>query len=222
MPTRSCSIPSSGCHRARWARFLTLLIAAIVASGSLVTTVEAQPHVEVTGVGGYRTGSVQEFSTGIVCIAITASCPSVARGDDGGIVGIGVNVALTPNVAVETLVTRQRSSLTFTSAPEPSSLFDEDFSHTLVQGGLAYRWDARPVTPFVAAGLGVSRLSLGETLFDIAETSLSAYAAGGALWWINRRVALRIEARHSWIDLSDEVGGGFRTVDLTVGLTGVW
>ena len=206
--------------RGHWVRFLASLAATAVMAG-FATAVEAQPRVEITGFSGYRVGSVQEFSTGIVCIAITTPCPSVARGDDGGVIGAGVSIGLT-NAAVETVVTRQTSSLRFATTPGPSNPFDESFSLTTVHGGLTYRWPTRPVAPFVSAGIGVSRLVSGTTLLAISETSPSGHGAGGVSWWLHQRLAIRFEARHSWIGLADHLGGGFRTLDMTVGVTGAW
>ena len=207
--------------RGHGVRLLASLAATVVTAG-FATAVEAQPRVEITGFGGYRVGSVQEFSTGIVCIAITTPCPSVARGDDGGVLGAGASIGVTTNTAVETVVTRQTSSLRFATTPGSSDPFDESFSLTTVHGGLTYRWPARPVAPFVSIGIGVSRLVSGTALLEIGETSPSGHAAGGVSWWLHQRLAIGFEARHSWIGLADDLGGGFRTLDMTVGVTGAW
>ena len=184
------------------------------------------PRVELSGIGGYRVGSLHEFSTGIFCIALFgAPCPSVAEGEAGPVLGGVVDVAVTPTLAVEIVATHHFSRLQYVNfGADPRSQIDDgqDLGLTTVQGGLMYRWRGGRVSPFVAGGIGVTWIQSDEGLVTRDDAALSLSGAVGVLVHVIPRVAVRLEARPSWVNDPNESGGPFAHLDLTSGITVAW
>ena len=184
------------------------------------------PRVELSGIGGYRVGSLHEFSTGIFCIALFgAPCPSVAEGEAGPVLGGVVDVAVTPTLALEIVATHHFSRLQYVNfGADPRSQIDDgqDLDLTTMQGGLMYRWRGQRVSPFVAGGIGVTWIRTDDGPVTRDDAALSLGGSVGVLVHLVPRVAVRLEARPSWVNAPDRSGGPFAHLDLMSGLTVAW
>ncbi|MEM9597996.1 MAG: outer membrane beta-barrel protein [Acidobacteriota bacterium] len=176
-----------------------------------IAAAPAYADVLLTPTVGFRSGSADFFAPFACAFAIGVPCPEDAELDDGETFGLILGVERGERWRFEIAFDRQAADLEVDFAPCEACLTippprEELEILTLQVGGLR-RWPGQRVHPFVAARVGVSRLTADEDFgaFDIDEERPSASLGAGVEVPLGGRLDLRLEARGLWVDLPSEV-----------------
>ncbi len=212
--------------------------ACLVAIG--LVAAPALAGVEVTLVGGYRTGDasflVAADSPGVFCFAFPCFVEP-ATAEDAESYGLVVDVPVAERLMFELLVNRQDSELKLPQGRGFPLFFAGhgpavDLEVSTAQIGLRRDWLRSTRVPFAAFGVGATRLETvalpfeilppPQTLSPVDEEALSASLAGGVRLAADQRVGARVEARAYWTDLPALLGGSTWQVELSTGLALGW
>ena len=177
-----------------------LLLASLLMPAAALAAVEVTPQV------GYRSGSF-EITTGVVCVQ--SPCPSFAESEDSELYGALVGIPFNDRYQFQLLVNRQPSELTFVETPRGRSngLAAVDLDVTHVHVGVQRSWRLAAVQPFVAGGVGQTRIEARSPLLgSIDSDRFSGSAAAGALIPLgsDERFGLRLEARGYLVDFPED------------------
>ena len=200
----------------------------------LVSAVAAA-DVELTLMAGHRSGqaaySIEADGAGVLILCVTVPCLlAEARTEKGETFSLVVDVPISGQWMVEGLLTRQEGDLELSSAFPPEFLSAETFDLTTAQIGLLRHWREERLRPFVAGGVGVSRFQTSAGVYDRPPApavpsrsgdsdALSASLAAGLKATLSERLALRLEGRYLWHDVSDRLGGSLDQTEISLGLT---
>lgn len=175
----------------RMTLFLALLLAFPVASFAQTDS------IDLTVFAGYRSGGdfiadpdlfdrfVDEFEV-----------------DDADVYGLALGIPISRSFAVELLYSRQETELSFDDGFFVDPVFLSDIEVSYFHAGMRWQWAPGQVQPYVAAGLGVARLSPDDALLD-TEHRFSGSLGAGVRIMPTDHVGLRLEARGYFTDLSD-------------------
>ena len=201
----------------------------------LAPAAAAAAAVEVTLAGGARQGEaafLTESNTLLIVCVTTPCAVAEARTEESELgPSLIVDVPVSSRWMVEGLLTQQDGDLTFRAPGVAGELLDRGtFEMTTAQIGMLRHWDRGKLRPFVAAGLGSTRLETSVGAYDLPltpgslprpvdEDVFAASAALGLRASLVDRLALRLEGRAYWHDLPERLGGTLRQDELSVGVT---
>ncbi len=164
-------------------------ILSVVAACSIAATAQAQeeeeggalvPYMEITPFAGYRMGG--DFDVGDMDLD--------ADLDDHGSFALALDLARDPYSQYELFYSRQESQLAQDSPIGPLDLTVE----YLQLGGTLVVSDQPAFTPYIIAGLGVTRFSPDASGTE-DSTHFSFSLGGGLRFPVSQRFSLRLEAR---------------------------
>lgn len=174
------------------ALLLSLLAAPVFAQGRPLTS-----RVELSPFAGYRWGGEIEAND-------NALFDEDVDVDESASVGARLEVAVTPNFAVELLAVRQDTEFTRGGG----DLFGDDraladVTLDTLQVGLVFQGGDGQLRPYGVVALGGTRLDPEVPGVD-TEERLSASAGGGLKLYVNRHLGFRFEGRFYWVDTEDD------------------
>ena len=190
----------------------------------------ARAGVELTALAGYRSGELSYPLLGLACSPIPeVRCPTSARSEDGEVFGLVLEVPWSERWAFEGAVNHQAGRLRFVypfppvmepQFPEPR---DPDLDLTRAHAGVRHHWPHPRLTPFLAAGAGVTDLRVTPSHQARPEGlegyRLSLSLAAGLKVALRGRLGLRLEGRTYWTDLPENAGGDLVQTDASLGLS---
>jgi opacity protein-like surface antigen len=121
--------------------------------------------------------------------------------DDSTSYGFILGWALDDESAIEVLYSHQSSRLQSSGLFSAAPLFDLDLD-TVEVGGL-YQWEVRTVRPFIAGGVGFTRLSPDAPALD-SETRFTFGMGGGLRVFPTPHVGFRFEGRGNLTFFTDK------------------
>lgn len=179
-------------------RSILLLALAALAAPALAQ----DTRVELSPFAGYRWGGELEAGD-------NALFDQDVDVDESAVFGLRLGIAITDEVHLELLASRQPTEFT----TGDGDLFGDDrdlldVNIDTLQAGFLFQGGAGQVRPYGVVALGMSRLD--PDLPGISdEERLSASAGGGVKVFVNRHLGFRFEARAYWIDTEDEEDDDF-------------
>jgi len=151
----------------------------------LASTVSASAQtVEITPVAGYRFGGSFKI----------ADASSALEVKDSGAFGAHLGVRVAEDGEVELLFSRQDTRLRSGGFFTSEALFDLRLETYQLGGSYLFRDEGKKVRPYIALGLGVTRL-VPEPRDLESETRFSASIAGGVKAYVGPHLGFRLEMR---------------------------
>lgn len=209
----------------------------------LLLPATASAGVELTLLAGYRGGDLTfpieariDPRSLVIIDCITIPCLIAdASTDDGDLLPtLILDVPISPAFMVEALLTRQDGDLRLGHFFGSEILFArETYESTTALVGLQRQWGERRVRPFASGGLGLTRFESsavaykrpimeGDSPVRVDEEVLASSLAGGVKIDLASRLALRLEGRSYWHNLSERLGGTLQQLEASLGLTYRW
>jgi hypothetical protein len=208
----------------------------------------AAATVEVTANLGYRggTASLDVLAEPVNLACLVEPCFMVAKAESKAseVYGVTFDASITPRWMLEALIDRQPGELRLAetlAVPEGSSFYPDrgsavSFDSTTFHLGVLRDWEVRRMLPFVAVGVGMTRLEsparAGEsdlriliapppavTARVIDEDLASGSVAGGVRVPVGEHLGARFEGRGYWTDLPRHLGGDLFQTQVTAGIT---
>lgn len=196
---------------------------------STLVPAAAGAAMELTVTAGHRGGEAEllteDFTSLIVCVTTPCALATGRAGDDG-VLGLILGVPIADGWMFEVLLNRQDGDVAFPGTLLPRQSYEATTAHL----GVQRYWQRERWTPFVAAGLGVTRwettaLVYRRPLFPGIEVQplaarevLSGSIAAGVKLPLASRFALRLEGRYYHLDLPAELNGSLGQTEATAGL----
>lgn len=175
------------------------IAAALLLALAALPALAQETRVEISPFAGYRWGGEIEARD-------NALFDEDVDVDESAAFGARLEVALTPNFAVEVLATRQETEFTRGGG----DLFGDDRSLADVtldtlQLGLVFQGGAGQLRPYGVVALGGTRLDPDVPGVG-SEERLSGSAGGGLKVFVNRNLGFRFEGRFYWVDTEEDNG----------------